>query len=132
MVQVFTNTPTAVTADGALPFQGFKNLKGCTARLNSGAIALNRPGVYSIIANFSFNATLTGSVAVTQTIDGTPSTTDIARESAAAGEVVNLTIPSLVTVDEERCQCGNSVIVGYTSSASGTLVNANAIVTKLK
>lgn len=131
MVQVFANTPVAVAAGGALLFTGFKNLKGCTARLNSGGIALTRPGVYAIVANFSYEATAAGDVTITQTVNGTASDTDLASVTAAAGDIVNLTIPSLVTVREEDCRYGVAVIIGYTVDVSGTLSLANAIVTKV-
>lgn len=131
MIQVTTNTPAAVAANGALLFTAFKHRKGCTAQLNSGAIALTRPGTYMITANFSYLSTAAGTVTVTQSIDGTASTTDRASATAAAGDIVSLTIPSLVTVRDEDCNCGNAVLVGYAVNLAGTLTAANAVVTKV-
>ena len=130
MIQVFANNPVAVPANGALLFTGSKNQKGCTATLNSGGIRLNRPGIYSIIANFSFTPTAAGNVTVALENAGNPSNTDVATETATAAAAVNLTIPSLVRVDENAC-CGGGVSVGYRVNAAGTLLSANAIVTKV-
>ena len=38
MIQVYSNNPTAVLADGDLPFTGFKSRKGCTTTLSNGGI----------------------------------------------------------------------------------------------
>lgn len=130
MVQVFANNPAAVAANGALLFTGFKNQKGCSVTLNSGGIRLSRPGIYFVIANFSFTPTAAGNVTVALERSGNPSNTDIATATATAASAVNLTIPSLVMVDEEAC-CGGGVSIGYRVSAAGTLLAANAVVTKV-
>ena len=130
MVQVFANNPVAVAANGPVQFTGFKSQKGCTAVLNSGGVRLNSPGVYSIIANFSFAPTEAGDVTVKLETAGNPSSTDAATATATAGGTVNLTIPSLVRVDEAGC-CSGGVIIGYRVNLAGTLNSANAIVTKV-
>lgn len=131
MIQVYSNNPTAILAGGDLPFTGFKSRKGCSTTLNSGGVALNTPGVYMIVANFSYEATAAGDITVTQRVNGVVSNVDLATASADAAGIVNLTIPSLVTVDRECCSCGNSAMVSYQVNAAGTLVSANATVTKI-
>lgn len=131
MIQVYSNNPTAILAGGDLPFAGFKSRKGCTTTLNSGGIALNRAGVYMIVANFSFEATAAGDVTVSLRDSGMISDVDIATASADAAGIVNLTIPSLVTVRDDDCCCGNFKLIGYTVNVAGTLVSSNATVTKI-
>ena len=131
MIQIYSNNPTAILAGGDLPFTGFKSRKGCTTTLNSGGIALNHAGVYMIVANFSFEATAAGDVTVSLRDSGMISDVDIATASADAAGIVNLTIPSLVTVRDDDCCCGNFKLIGYTVNVAGTLVSANATVTKI-
>lgn len=131
MIQVYSINPTAVLANGDLPFTGFKARKGCTTTLNSGGIALNRAGVYMIVANFSFEATAAGDVTIALRDSGVVSDVDIATASADAAGTVNLTIPSLVIVRDDDCCCGNYKQIGYTVNVAGTLVSANATVTKI-
>ena len=131
MIQVYSINPTAVLANGDLPFTGFKARKGCTTTLNSGGIALNHAGVYMIVANFSFEATAAGDVTIALRDSGIVSDVDIATASADAAGIVNLTIPSLVTVRDDDCCCGNFKQLGYTVNVAGTLVSANATVTKI-
>lgn len=131
MIQVYTNNPTAILAGGDLQFTAFKARKGCTTTLNSGGIALNRAGVYMIVANFSFAATAAGDVVISQRVNGVVSEADTASATAAALGIVNLTIPSLVVVRDEDCCCGNYAIVNYQVDVAGTLESANATVTKI-
>lgn len=131
MIQVYSNNPTAVLANGDLPFTGFKARKGCTTTLNSGGIALNRAGVYEIVANFSFEATAAGDVTVLLRENGRVSDVDIATASADAAGTVNLTIPSLVVVEDNDCRCSNYKQISYQVNVAGTLVSANAVVTKI-
>lgn len=131
MIQVYSNNPTAILAGGDLPFTGFKARKGCTTTLNSGGIALNSAGVYMIVANFSFESTAAGDVVITQRVNGIVSDADTASATAAALGVVNLTIPSLVIVRDDDCSCGNFAMVNYQVDVAGTLVSANATVTKI-
>lgn len=131
MIQVYSINPTAVLANGDLPFTGFKARKGCTTTLNSGGIALNHAGVYMIVANFSFEATAAGDVTIALRDSGVVSDVDIATASADAAGTVNVTIPSLVVVRDDDCCCGNFKQLGYTVNVAGTLVSANATVTKI-
>ena len=131
MIQVYSINPTAVLANGDLPFTGFKARKGCTTTLNSGGIALNHAGVYMIVANFSFEATAAGDVVISQRVNGMISDADTATATAAAAGVVNLTIPSFVIVRDDDCCCGNFAMVNYQVDVAGTLVSANATVTKI-
>lgn len=131
MIQVYSNNPTAILAGGDLPFTAFKARKGCTTTLNSGGIALNHAGVYMIVANFSFESTAAGDVVISQRVNGMISDADTATATAAAAGVVNLTIPSLVIVRDDDCCCGNSAMVSYQVDVAGTLVSANATVTKI-
>ena len=131
MIQVYSINPTAVLANGDLPFTGFKARKGCTTTLNSGGIALNHAGVYMIVASFSFEATAAGDVTIALRDSGIVSDVDIATASADAAGIVNLTIPSLIVVRDDDCCCGNFKQLGYTVNVAGTLVSANATVTKL-
>lgn len=131
MIQVYSINPTAVLANGDLPFTGFKARKGCTTTLNSGGIALNHAGVYMIVANFSFEATAAGDVTIALRDSGVVSDVDISTASADAASTVNLTIPSLVVVRDDDCCCGNFKQLGYTVNVAGTLVSANATVTKI-
>lgn len=131
MIQVYSINPTAVLANGDLPFTGFKARKGCTTTLNSGGIALNHAGVYMIVANFSFEATAAGDVTIALRDSGIVSDVDIATASADAAGTVNVTIPSLVVVRDDDCCCGNFKQLGYTVNVAGTLVSANATVTKI-
>lgn len=131
MIQVYSINPTAVLANGDLPFTGFKARKGCTTTLNSGGIALNHAGVYMIVANFSFEATAVGDVTIALRDSGIVSDVDIATASADAAGIVNLTIPSLIVVRDDDCCCGNFKQLGYTVNVAGTLVSANATVTKI-
>lgn len=131
MIQVYSNNPTAILAGGDLPFTGFKARKGCTTTLNSGGIALNSAGVYMIVANFSFESTAAGDVVISQRVNGVVSDVDTASATAAALGVVNLTIPSLVVIRDEDCCCGNFAMVNYQVDVAGTLVSANATVTKI-
>lgn len=131
MIQVYSINPTAVLANGDLPFAGFKARKGCTTTLNSGGISLNRAGVYMVVANFSFEATTAGDVTIALRDSGVVSDVDIATASADADGTVNLTIPSLVIVRDDDCCCGNYRQIGYTVNVAGTLVSANATVTKI-
>ena len=131
MIQVYSINPTAVLANGDLPFTGFKARKGCTTTLNSGGIALNHAGVYMVVANFSFEATAAGDVTIALRDSGIVSDVDIATASADAAGIVNLTIPSLIVVRDDDCCCGNFKQVGYTVNVAGTLVSANATVTKI-
>lgn len=131
MIQVYSINPTAVLANGDLPFTGFKARKGCTTTLNSGGIALNHAGVYMIVSNFSFEATEAGDVTIALRDSGVVSDVDIATASADAAGTVNVTIPSLVVVRDDDCCCGNFKQLGYTVNVAGTLVSANATVTKI-
>ena len=131
MIQVYSINPTAVLANGDLPFTGFKARKGCTTTLNSGGIALNHAGVYMIVANFSFEATAAGDVTIALRDSGIVSDVDIATASTDAAGIVNLTIPSLIVVRDDDCCCGNFKQLGYTVNVAGTLVSANATVTKI-
>ena len=131
MIQVYSNNPTAILAGGDLPFTAFKARKGCTTTLNSGGIALNRAGVYMIVANFSFESTAAGDVVISQRVNGMISDADTATATAAAAGVVNLTIPSFVIVRDDDCCCGNFAMVNYQVDVAGTLVSANATVTKI-
>lgn len=131
MIQVYSINPTAVLANGDLPFTGFKARKGCTTTLNSGGIALNHAGVYMIVANFSFEATAAEDVTIALRDSGVVSDVDIATASADAAGTVNVTIPSLVVVRDDDCCCGNFKQIGYTVNVAGTLVSANATVTKI-
>ncbi len=131
MIQIYSNNPTAILAGGDLPFTGFKSRKGCTTTLNSGGIALNRAGVYMIVANFSYEATAAGDVVISQRVNGVVSDVDTATATATALGVVNLTIPSLVVVRDEDCSCGNFAMVNYQVDVAGTLISANATVTKI-
>lgn len=131
MIQVYSINPTAVLANGDLPFTGFKARKGCTTTLNSGGIALNHAGVYMIVANFSFEATAAGDVTIALRDSGVVSDVDIATASADAAGTINVTIPSLVVVRDDDCCCGNFKQIGYTVNVAGTLVSANATVTKI-
>lgn len=128
MIQVFTNGAIELQQNGAILFTGSKNQKGCTATLNNGKIRLRSPGIYSVIANFSFTSESAGDVTVTMEKEGENVSTDSATGTAAAGGTVNLNIPSLIRVNE--CSCGG-VGIGYTVSAAGTLIAANAVVTKV-
>ena len=131
MIQVYSINPTAVLANGDLPFTGFKARKGCTTTLSSGGIALNHAGVYMLVANFSFEATAAGDVTIALRDSGIVSDVDIATASADAAGTVNVTIPSLVVVRDDDCCCGNFKQLGYTVNVAGTLVSANATVTKI-
>ncbi len=131
MIQIYSNNPTAILAGGDLPFTGFKSRKGCTTTLNSGGIALNRAGVYMIVANFSYEATAAGDVVISQRVNGVVSDVDTATATATALGVVNLTIPSLVVVRDEDCSCGSFAMVNYQVDVAGTLISANATVTKI-
>lgn len=128
MIQVFRNTPVDVLAGGELTFTGTKFRKGNTAVLNNGGVDLNCDGVYMITANFSYTATAAGDVTVTLQVDGIPSPADVAVETATAGGTVNVTVVSLIPV--RTCGCSPTDI-GYIVSVDGTLVNADAVVTKL-
>ncbi len=127
MIQVYNRSPIAVLENGALPFAARTDQKGRTATLEGGEISLNAPGVYMIVANFSFTATAAGDVTITETVNGVPVLPEVATATATAAGTVNLTIPSLVQVD----RCGDPVSVGYVVGAAGTLVSSNATVTKI-
>lgn len=129
MIQVFRNTQVAVLAGGELTFTNTKKRKGCTATLDSGGINLNAPGIYEIIANFSFNATAAGDVTITQQVNGVNSAADTGTTTAAADGTVNITIPSIVSVD--CCNNGNPLDISYIVNTAGTLISANAVVTKI-
>lgn len=128
MIQVFRNSPVDVLTGGELTFTGTKFRKGSTAVLNNGGIDLNCDGVYMITANFSFTATAAGDVMVTMQVDGMLSAADVAVATAAAGDTVNVTVVSLIPV--RKCGCSPADI-GYIVSVAGTLVDADAVVTKL-
>lgn len=131
MIQVYSNTPTAILEGGTLPFLSSVERRGCTTALNGGSISIRHKGIYLIVANFSFAPTAAGDVIITMQRDGVESLVNIGSETAAAaGDIVNITIPSIVTADHDETRCCGAVPITYTVNVAGTLISANATVTK--
>lgn len=131
MIQVYTNTPTAILEGGILPFNSSVERRGCTTALDGGGISLRHKGIYLIVANFSFAPTAAGDVVITEQRDGTVSIVNVgSATAAAAGDIVNITIPSIVSVDGEETRCCGAIPINYTVDVAGTLISANATVVK--
>lgn len=94
-------------------------------------IQLCGAGYYNISANFNVVPTTEGEVTITAYLDNTPIPGAVATETAAAaGDVINLSISSLV---RQKCECCNglsSLTFVLTGTASG-ITNNTIIIQKL-
>lgn len=122
MLAAVNTSATTLTDNQIIPVGAVALRTNTDARMNSGTVEIQRPGVYEVLGNFSIAATATGPVTVQMQANGTDVPGATATVTATAAETVSLPVQGYVRATPAAT--GSTIPITWVVNAAGTLVNA--------